>query len=63
MSVKQCYWANLLRTLSDEDDDIIGLWQIRMVLGAVWCILGMVFHESSNTWLIMEKTLSRCTRR
>jgi hypothetical protein len=25
-SMKQCYWANLLRTLANEDDSIIILW-------------------------------------
>jgi hypothetical protein len=29
----------------------------------VWCISGVVFHESSNAGLIMEETSSRSRRR
>jgi hypothetical protein len=28
-SIKQSYWADRLRTFADEDNNIIGLWEIR----------------------------------
>jgi hypothetical protein len=34
--MKQCYRADLLRTLADEDNNIIGLWKKMTVLDAVY---------------------------
>jgi hypothetical protein len=46
VSMKQRYWAHL-RTLADEDDNIIASWKKwRWKLYIAY--LGMVFHESSE---------------
>jgi hypothetical protein len=35
-SIKQCYCADLLRTLANEDDSIIELWKRMMVLDVIY---------------------------
>jgi hypothetical protein len=58
--MKRRYWADLLRTLADEDvnivekNDGVGCYIRR--------ISGMVFHESSNAGLITKETSSRSRR-
>jgi hypothetical protein len=55
---------DLLRTLADEDNNIIGLWKKNDYVGCyIWRISGMVFNESSNTGLTVEGTSSRSRRR
>jgi hypothetical protein len=35
--MKRCYWADLLRTIADKDDNIKGLWEKNMmVLDAIY---------------------------
>jgi hypothetical protein len=36
--MKQCYQADLLRTLADEDDNIMGLWKKMLVLHGIYSI-------------------------
>jgi hypothetical protein len=61
VSMKQHYQADLLRTLANEDDNIIGLLGEGMVLDAMYGI-PQVFHESSNAGLIVEETSFRSRR-
>jgi hypothetical protein len=34
--MKQCYWTDLLNTLTEEDNNMIGLWRKVMVLDAIY---------------------------
>jgi hypothetical protein len=36
--MKQHYWANLLRTLANEDENIIALWKKMTVFDAIYSI-------------------------
>jgi hypothetical protein len=38
--MKQCYWADLLRTLTEEDNSIIAMWKKILLLDAINCICG-----------------------
>jgi hypothetical protein len=63
-TMKRHFWADLLRTLADEDNSIKALWKKNYGVGCyIHHISGMVFHESSNTGSILEKTSSRSRRR
>jgi hypothetical protein len=56
--MKQCYQADFLRTLANEDDSIIALWRKSDGVGCyIWHISGMVFHESSNADSIIWRKL------
>jgi hypothetical protein len=64
VSMKRHYWADLLRTPANEDNNIIGLWKKYDNVGCyVQRISGMVFLESNNAGLTVEETSSRSTRR
>jgi hypothetical protein len=63
VSMKQCYQADRLRNLADEDDNIIGLWKKISVECYIWRVLGTVLCESSNAGSILEVTSSRSSRR
>jgi hypothetical protein len=40
-SVKQHYWAGLLRTLVKENDSIMSFWEKRTILDAfIWLVSG-----------------------
>jgi hypothetical protein len=54
--MKRHYQADLLRTLADEDDSIIGLWKRMMVLDAIY---GISRHglESNNICFVTVLSL------
>jgi hypothetical protein len=52
--MKPHYWADLFRTLIDEYDKIVGLWEKIIMLLAVYIVSGdIVVHESINTGSVM----------
>lgn len=54
LSMKPHYWADLFRTLIDEYDKIVGLWEKIIMLLAVYIVSGdIVVHESINTGSVM----------
>jgi hypothetical protein len=58
--MKQCYWTNLLRSLADEDGNMIGVWKKNYCVECyIWCMSGMVFYESSNAGSVEGETSSR----
>jgi hypothetical protein len=57
--MKLQYQADL-RTAVDEDNNIMGLWKRNYdIVCCIWHVSGMVFHESSNTGLLMEEIFSK----